>query len=74
MQLVLDLRDKDFALIKFKCANVLDVQPSTKQDLHVLRHLQRIVALKIFILLSCRGYALVVPQLAHVLGAQILMP
>lgn len=48
MQLVLHLRDKDFALIKLKSANVLDIQTSTEQDLHVLRYLQRIVALENF--------------------------
>src|SRR5690606_30531008 len=73
--LVLHFRDKDFALIKFESANILDIQTSTEQDLHVLRHLKRVVALENFhSCLSCKSYALAVPQSARLFRAQILMP
>lgn len=66
MLFVLHFWDKDFALIELKSANILDVQPSTEQDLHVLRHLKRVVALENFhSCISCESYALAVPQSAR---------
>ena len=64
--LVLHFRDKNLTLIKFESANILDVQPSSEQDIHVLRHLKRVVALENFhSYLSCESYALAVPQSAR---------
>ena len=62
---VLHFRDEDFAFIELESANILDIQPSTKQDLHVLRHLKRVVTLENFHCSLLLNYALVVPHLDH---------
>ena len=46
MALVTNLRRQDFPLVEFKCAHVLDIQPSAKQGLNVLCHFQRVITLE----------------------------
>ncbi|SUI40288.1 Uncharacterised protein [Serratia marcescens] len=48
MALVANLRRQDFPLVEFKCAHVLDIQPSAKQGLNVLCHFQRVITLERF--------------------------